>query len=90
MQNVCLFYNARIHTNSATALIEAPYHMRFVIQHVRELWCMSFLVLLFSPVIGVIRKRRIGKEIRTYISNRIRTNLRVNSEAQSIHSNFTS
>ena len=35
MQSVRLFCNVRNHTNGVYALIEVPYHMRFVIKHVR-------------------------------------------------------
>ena len=44
-ERVHLLCNVRIHTNSATALIEVPYHVCFVIQHMRETWHMSFLDL---------------------------------------------
>ena len=43
MQSIHLYCNVRIHTNSTSALIEAPHHVRFVIQHMRELWCMQIL-----------------------------------------------
>ena len=48
MQSVCCFCNVRIHANSTSALIEEPYHVSFVIQCVLELWCVQFLVPLFS------------------------------------------
>ena len=39
-------------------LIEVPFHVRFVIQQVREHWCMSFLdhsgAIVYCPIIGVI------------------------------------
>ena len=34
MQNVRLFCNVRIHTNSTRVLIEVPYHVYFVLQQV--------------------------------------------------------
>ena len=44
------------HTKSARALIEAPYHVRFVIQHVRyALFLCRVLVFSYSSDIGVYR-----------------------------------
>ena len=43
MQSISRFCN--VNTNSASALIEVPYYVRFVIQHVQELWYVEFLHL---------------------------------------------
>ena len=82
-----LFCNVSICTDSASALIHASYHMRFVIQHVRELWCMQFLSfwccsLVSSYWSGIESLWWIGKEV----SNRIRSILHVELSRGPIHS----
>ena len=51
MQSIRLFCNARIHTNGFYTLIEAPYHVRFVIKQCARALLLAisiFLVPLFD------------------------------------------